>query len=185
MSFVKKDNKKIAEAYWREYEPFIRKICNSKLSSHQDYVDDCVQDVFTALIEALNNGTVITNPRSWFLRVTNNKICDIYSKAKKESIVSSYNDEVFDEDRLAYDNIEINLSAIDENKIKEVEDFIMSSLSKEEIDLLNDKYNRKISILKMARKRNTNKDVIYQRLSRLKKKIQTLINTYLESQSIQ
>lgn len=39
----------LTESLWREYEPYIRKLCNYKLNSHREYIDDCVQDVFTAL----------------------------------------------------------------------------------------------------------------------------------------
>lgn len=45
---------------WLEYEPYIRKLCNYKLKSMPDYIDDCVQDVFLALNETIKRGIVIT-----------------------------------------------------------------------------------------------------------------------------
>lgn len=69
---------------WREYEPYIRKLCNFKLSSHIEYVDDCVQDVFTALLEEMYRGTTIKKPKSWLTTVTNNMIKDIYEHSKRD-----------------------------------------------------------------------------------------------------
>ena len=78
-------NKKIVNELWQEHEPYIRKLCTYKLKSLPDYVDDCVQDVFLDLSDAMNKGKVIEYPKAWLTKVANNKIKDIYAQAKKES----------------------------------------------------------------------------------------------------
>ena len=78
-------NKKIVNKLWQEHEPYIRKLCTYKLKSLPDYVDDCVQDVFLDLSDALDKGKTIEYPKAWLTKVVNNKIKDIYTQAKKES----------------------------------------------------------------------------------------------------
>lgn len=72
---------RLTESLWREYEPYIRKLCNYKLNSHREYIDDCVQDVFTALVEAIHKGAKIEYPKAWLTTVANNMIKDIYEQA--------------------------------------------------------------------------------------------------------
>ncbi|MDD6021933.1 MAG: sigma-70 family RNA polymerase sigma factor [Oscillospiraceae bacterium] len=65
-------NKKIVNELWQEHEPYIRKLCTYKLKSLPDYVDDCIQDVFLALSDALHKGKVIEYPKAWLTKVANN-----------------------------------------------------------------------------------------------------------------
>lgn len=46
-------------------------------------VDDCVQEKFKALAAAMRSGTAIEHPKTWLSTVANNKIKDLYKKAKK------------------------------------------------------------------------------------------------------
>lgn len=78
-------NKKIVNKLWQEHEPYIRKLCTYKLKSLPNYVDDCVQDVFLDLSDAINKGKVIEYPKAWLTKVANNKIKDIYAQAKNEA----------------------------------------------------------------------------------------------------
>lgn len=80
-----KQNKDAVSELWRQYEPYIRKLCCYKLKSLPNYIDDCVQDVFLDLSETLSSGKTIEYPKAWLTTVTNNKIKDIYSEAKNTS----------------------------------------------------------------------------------------------------
>ena len=82
------DNKKLKKQIydiWAEHEPYIRKLCTYKLKSLPNYVDDCVQDVFLDLSDAINKGKVIEYPKAWLTKVANNKIKDIYNQAKRDA----------------------------------------------------------------------------------------------------
>ena len=91
-------NKKLIEKMWQEYEPYIRKLCNFKLKSLPYYIDDCIQDVFLDLSDALNSGKKIEYPKAWLSKVANNKIKDIYTLAKKENekLVTTHYGVVYD-----------------------------------------------------------------------------------------
>ena len=76
-------NKKMVTELWQEHEPYIRRLCTYKLKSLPDYVDDCIQDVFLYLSDAINKGKTIEYPKAWLTKVANNKIKDILHKPKK------------------------------------------------------------------------------------------------------
>ncbi len=67
--------------------PIIHKksFCRFQLKDSPDYVEDCVQDVFMALLEAKRAGTEIHNPKAWLTSVANNKIKNEYKNRKRES----------------------------------------------------------------------------------------------------
>lgn len=80
-----KNNKKAVNDLWHEFEPYIRKLCEYKLQSLPNHIDDCVQEVFLDLADALHKGKKIEYPKAWLTKVANNKIKDIYSQAKKDA----------------------------------------------------------------------------------------------------
>lgn len=59
---------------WHLYREYIISFCKFKLKDTPDYVEDCVQDVFMALLEAKRSGTEIKSPKAWLTTVANNKI---------------------------------------------------------------------------------------------------------------
>ena len=63
---------------WHLYREYIKSFCNFQLKDCPDCVEDCVQDVFMALLEARRAGKEIKNPKAWLTRVANNKIIDEY-----------------------------------------------------------------------------------------------------------
>lgn len=69
-----KNNKKAVNDLWHEFEPYIRKLCEYKLQSLPNHIDDCVQEVFLDLTDALHKGKKIEYPKAWLTKVANNKI---------------------------------------------------------------------------------------------------------------
>ena len=59
---------------WHLYREYIISFCKFKLKDTPDYVEDCVQDVFMALLEAKRSGAEIKSPKAWLTTVANNKI---------------------------------------------------------------------------------------------------------------
>ena len=84
--FMKLKNRK-TDKIWTEHESYIRRLCSYKLESRPEYIDDCVQEIFLALSEALHNEKRIDCPKAWLTKVAYNKISDIYEKIKKEIII--------------------------------------------------------------------------------------------------
>lgn len=171
-------NKKIVNELWQEHEPYIRKLCTYKLKSLPDYVDDCVQDVFLDLSDALDKGKTIEYPKEWLTKVVNNKIKDIYTQAKKESEkIVPLESENFDSSYYGVVNDEY--FTIEDEQIPVLKEKVINMLDDKEQQLLYDRYTLKKSISVIANEHNTTENNIYQKLFRLKEKTKMLIEKVL------
>ena len=171
-------NKKIVNELWQEHEPYIRKLCTYKLKSLPDYVDDCVQDVFLDLSDALDKGKTIEYPKAWLTKVANNKIKDIYAQAKKEAekIVPFESENL---DSSYYGVVNDEYFTIEEEQIPVLKGKVINMLDDKEQQLLYDRYTLKKSITIIAKEHNTTENNIYQKLFRLKQKTKMLIEKVL------
>lgn len=177
------DKNEYAQRAWLECEPYIRRLCEFKLKSRPDRVDDCVSEVFLDYALALENGKNIENPKAWLTRVAANKIKDIYSQSRREAAritsleeqteESAYTKDVFDE-----------AFYISDEKLHEFKGRILSLLTESERKLLSDRYSLKKSVSQIASECATSENNIYQRLFRLRIKTKMLIDKVLtESES--
>ena len=162
-------NKKTVNELWQEHEPYIRKLCTYKLKSLPNYVDDCVQDVFLDLSDAINKGKVIEYPKAWLTKVANNKIKDIYAQAKNEAekIVSFESENL---DSSYYGVVNDEYFTIEEEQIPVLKEKVINMLDDKEQQLLYDRYTLNKSISVIAKEHNTTENNIYQKLFRLKQK---------------
>lgn len=171
-------NKKIVNELWQEHEPYIRKLCTYKLKSLPDYVDDCVQDVFLDLSDALDKGKTIEYPKAWLTKVVNNKIKDIYTQAKKESEkIVPLESENFDSSY--YGIVNDVYFTIEDEQIPVLKEKVINMLDDKEQQLLYDRYTLNKSISVIAKEYNTTENNIYQKLFRLKQKTKMLIEKVL------
>ena len=74
-----------AQTIWAANEPYIRRICAYKLSSHPHEVEDAVQEIALAFFEAVQKGTQIRDPKKWLTVVTSNIIKDCYQQIASET----------------------------------------------------------------------------------------------------
>lgn len=173
------ENDKHINGLWQDYEPYIRLLCTRKLKNLPDYIDDCIQDIFVALSDALSKGITIQYPKAWLTRVANNKINDAYNKAKKEREKHiSFEDINFENN--AYNAVYDDYFAVGEEDICALSDRVLSMLDEKERRLLNDRYKLKKSISVIAEEQGTTENNIYQKLFRLKQKAQMLIKKVLD-----
>lgn len=171
-------NKKIVNELWQDHEPYIRKLCTYKLKSLPDYVDDCVQDVFFDLSDAINKGKTIEYPKAWLTKVANNKIKDIYAQAKKEAEkIVPLESENFDSSYYGVVNDEY--FTIEEEQIPVLKEKVINMLDDKEQQLLYDRYTLNKAIPIIAKEHNTTENNIYQKLFRLKQKTKMLIEKVL------
>lgn len=173
---MKRTTRKRIDALWHEHEPYIRKLCRYKLSSMPDCIDDCVQDVFLDLTAALKDGKSINNPKAWLTVVTNNKIKDLYSKAKKEADIfvelSAESEKTGSEDEYF---------PVSDEELLSVKGRVLSQLSSTEQELLKCRYVLRKSVSEIAQASCTTENNIYQRLFRLRVKVKMLIEKELKS----
>lgn len=174
------ENKKTANDLWLEYGPYIRDLCKHLLKGSPDCADDCVQEVFLALTEALGQGKAIVYPKTWLNKVAHNIVKDVYRKAKKDAErlvpLDAYTD-VDDAD------IRIVLDEdfwVEDEQIAEMKEQVISMLNEEERQLLYARYFRKENIAQIAKEQNTTENNVYQKLFRLKHKTIMLIKRVAE-----
>lgn len=173
-----KNNKKAVNDLWHEFEPYIRKLCEYKLQSLPNHIDDCVQEVFLALSDAMHKGKVIEYPKAWLTKVANNKIKDLYSQAKKEAEnIVPFESENFDSSYYGVVNDEY--FTIEDEQIPVLKEKVINMLDDKEQQLLYDRYTLKKSISIIAKEHNTTENNIYQKLFRLKQKTKMLIEKVL------
>lgn len=178
----KKKLKKQIYDIWTELEPYIRRLCTYKLKSLPDYVDDCVQDVFLDLSDAINKGKTIEYPKAWLTKVANNKIKDIYTQAKKDAerlipldsqnLDNTYSGVIYDE-----------YFTIKDEEIPVLKEKVINMLDDNEQQLLYDRYTLKKAISIIAKEHNTTENNIYQKLFRLKQKTKMLIENVLNEKN--
>ena len=133
------------------------------------------------MVEALHKGVTIEYPKTWLTSVANNKIKDIYGKAKKtsENIISLSDREMIDEQHFSEDLFD-EYGNISEEQILQIKDEIIQKLDESEQLLLYERFELRISISDIAKKYNTTENNIYQRLFRLKSKTKKLIKEYFK-----
>lgn len=173
-----KHKKTIADELWQEHEPYIRKLCSYKLKSLPEYIDDCIQDVFLDLSDALDKGKTIEYPKAWLTKVANNKIKDIYTQAKKDAERLIYIDsQNFDNTYcgVVYDEY----FQIEDEQILILKEKVVNMLDDKERQLLYDRYTLKKTIPVIANEQKTTENNIYQKLFRLKQKTKMLIEKVL------
>lgn len=165
--------KRNCEELWRLYEPYIRKLCEYKLNSRPEYIDDCVQEVFLAL--AAETGE-IEYPKAWLTKVAQNKIKDIYERASREQKLfvplengenSGYEDEI----------------TVSDERLEEVKAVVLGELTETERQLLKEYYTDRLKIKQIAKMHGTTESNIKQQLFRLRKKVVYLTRRHLAQET--
>ncbi len=164
---------KLAHELWVEYGPGIRRLCNTKLSSYPQEAEDVFQDVYLALITALNEGRVIRNKRGWLYGVANRLISKKYEELKdRRKKYISLNDSYYCH-RLSYE-IDMLEPDIDDERIEQARKEIEDNLSVEENELLDLFYKKGITHRKIARKFKTTENAVKQKSYRLRKNVKVM-----------
>lgn len=160
-------NKTTAEKLWCEHEPYIRKFCEYKLQSMPDYIDDCVQEVFLALLNALNDEKEIAYPKAYLTKIALNKINNIYkAEEKRKKTIVSLED--------INDATDFDFSVTEEISEEETEkhlEEILSALTDNEKKLIEDFYIKKFRQKELAKKMNISENALRQQIFRLRRKV--------------
>ncbi len=165
---------------YSKYEPYIRSLCEYKLENSPGYIDDCIQDVFLDLYDALKKEKEITYYKAWLSKVANNKIKDIYTQINRDSdkIIPIEIEKI---ENLYTNSIEEEVFWKEKEKhLAECKKKILEDFNFDEQKLLKNRYKFKKSISQIAKEEKTTENNIYQRLFRLRVKAKMLIKKYLD-----
>lgn len=183
VTHVKDDITEECEELWRLYGKYIRCFCTNRFGGDTEYIDDCVQEVFTAFIEAKRNGIEIRYPKAWLTTVAYNKVKEFYRKSKAESahIVRVTDGSEFDE-FCTFDNYDF--SVISDLDIEEMKQSVLHQLKKDEQIILNDYYVERMKIKDIAAKYDLSESNVKQKLFRARKDVKYLSQKEMRKRNI-
>lgn len=169
---ILKRKKRVADKIWRENEPFIRRLFEYKLKSMPRYIDDCVQEVFSALMSAMQSDKDIENPRAWLTVVANNKIKDFYelNSREKDILVSLEEADKKGELIIGFE-ADFDADGISEEEIEEMKDLVISQLEPDERKLFKAYYADSKKVREIAEEFGLTESNVKQRLYRMRKNI--------------
>lgn len=164
---------------WNLYKEYIISFCKFKLKDTPDYVEDCVQDVFMALLEARRSGTEIKSPKAWLTTVANNKIKMEYKNRKRES--EHINKIIHYKTTVEIFTLDMHdFSEISDELISEMKDSILNQLKFDEQSIIIGFYVKHMKVKDIAAKHGLSETNVKQKLFRARKKIMHLSNEEIE-----
>ena len=176
-SLKKETPEKLCEQIWKEHEAYIRKFCEYKLQSQKDLVDDCVNDVFLSLLEALKTGTEIAYPKAWLTKVANNKITDIYRNNEKQS----EREVVLNEEAVTETYCDTyNFQKVTDEQIEQIKESVLNELDETDRKLIECYYTKNMKVKEIASQYNITESSVKVRLFRARKTIVYLSKKELE-----
>lgn len=158
---------------WNLYKEYIISFCKFKLKDTPDYVEDCVQDVFMALLEARRSGTEIKSPKAWLTTVANNKIKMEYKNRKRESEHIN---------KIIHYKTTVEIFTLDMHDFSEISDELISEMDEQSIII--DFYVKHMKVKDIAAKHGLSETNVRQKLFRARKKIVHMVKKETEKQKI-
>lgn len=164
---------------WHLYKEYIISFCKFKLKDTPDYVEDYVQDVFMALLEARRSGTEIKSPKAWLTTVANNKIKMEYKNRKRES--EHINKIIHYKTTVEFSTLDMHdFKEVSDELISEMKDSILNQLKFDEQSIIIDFYVKHMKVKNIAIKYNLSEANVKQKLFRARKKIIHLSSEEIE-----
>ena len=176
------DKQELCRTMWLQHSDELKKMCERKLNSCRDEIDDVIADAFYYLCVNVFEGKIHTNTSSWLFVVTNNLIKKKYTEMNKRK----QRHICFDEANIEqYDCYSIDDTLLFEDKVSES---IIDSLNIEIIDILNPAeqqlykyvYKDKLSLREIADKMNLTYGAVKERNHRLSLKIKIMVKEHIE-----
>lgn len=138
-----------------------------------------MQKVYLALIEATGKGQEIQNPKAWLYKTARNLINTEYTAMQKSREIVSLDAESPLADQLSTDP-DYEEERISEEQVEQCFNQVLSSLSREEKDIIEKIYVKNHPIKEVAKEQGRSVNAIQQRLVRLRRKVKKQIHDILD-----
>ncbi|SHI96732.1 RNA polymerase sigma-70 factor, ECF subfamily [Clostridium amylolyticum] len=167
IKYLKKKNEKALDYVINTYGGLIKAIVNKHLYNLGSYHEECINDIFLAIWYGIDKYDEEKGDfKNWMAAITKYK-CIAYKRKYAESIY----DEDLDTIEIKTDNISIEIA---KQELQEEIDSLLDNLKTKDKKLFIEYYIEEKSVKEIASSMNVKDEVIYNRLSRGKKKIRTL-----------
>ena len=183
MKVIDDDKRELCRMMWVQHSDELKKICEYKLSSCRDEIDDVIADAFYYLCLNICEDRIHTNVSSWLFAVTNNLIKKKYAEIgkKKHSHISF--DEMSVEQYDSYISCDSLLfdGTVSDSIIAMFNLVLLDNLNPAERQLYKYVYKDKLRLKEIAEKMNLTYGAVKERNHRLSKKIKIMTKDYIES----
>ncbi|SCJ32487.1 RNA polymerase factor sigma-70 [uncultured Clostridium sp.] len=171
-------DKEALEIFIDDYSTLILKVITYILneSYEKEYIEECYDDVIMIILDKCSGFEYKASFKTWVASIAKNKALDYKRKLKK---YYSYDD--IDE---GYGSVESSEEKyFNNNKISVINE-ALSKLNDDEKRLFIKKYILNNSTVELCNEYKVNENVIYKRISRLKKRVRELINNEYVKESL-
>lgn len=164
---------------WEQCKDGLTRLCEYKLSSHPDEVEDVVADAFYYLCVAVFENRKIDNHKAWLIAVTNNLIKKKYTELNRTKLrhISFYEEDI---DIYEYSDDIFLDTLISDSVIERLSDTIICELSEKEQQLYYYVYKDKLKMKEIAALLAITEVNARQRNYRLSQKLKGMIKAHLE-----
>ncbi len=123
----------LCEELWKQYEPRLRQLCNIKLQSMPDEIDDVISEVFLALCKKVDESGLPNNPQTWLYGTLYKRIAkkykDVYNDRERLIDLAEFENSLPDDTDFVEDFEEQvffeNLDSVCRDKLKDKEKTLM------------------------------------------------------------
>lgn len=168
------------ENIWKESFIGMKHLCEYKLRSCPDEIDDVISEVYLAFISTVHNNKIPENPKAWLYGVANNLIKKKYSQINKQKnmCISMSSPEIDDIELAVFPDLSEEI--VSDDDIVSMADKIFSELSTEEQQILTYFHYENKSIKEIADLIGKRESAVKQKHYRLCLKIRRLIKECIE-----
>ncbi len=181
MEVLENSKRELCKSLWLSNEPRLRRLCEYKLSSHIDEVEDILAETALILWEAILEDKEIKYPDTWLCAVTKNLI----NKKYKELIEEKECKVEFDEEKsetyrlsVGYDYDGFLMTSEDIEKFSEEIDTMLTSDEKKLYDYI---YVDNLKMKEIAVLLSSTESAVKQKNYRLTRKIKRLAKIFSEN----
>lgn len=165
------------ETVWTENEPYIRRICAYKLSSHPDEIEDTVQEIALAYFEAVQKGTEIREPKKWLTVVASNIIKDVYKQISEGTRRLATIDDEAVQSLPAPEEPE----ELPEEVLLQCKSVFLNTLSEDERTLFRLRFVKRMKLKTIAQKMGISEGNVKLRIFRMKRKAKKYVVDWSEN----
>ena len=167
MDQLQKHNEKALLYVIDEYGGLLKAVISKSLFRMQSYQEECMNDVLLAIWDHIDSFQPEKNSfKNWIAAIAKYKAIDYLRKYQKEQMEVSL--ETAECDRIMESKLPV---VADADEISEEMEALLSCLSKRDRDLFLRLYAEEESVAEISQSAKLRKSVIYNRLSRAKKKL--------------
>ena len=158
---------------WKEYNGDIANFFRTRLPEYAD-IEDLVQEVFLALYMKMETGEIIVNVRAWLYKTARNVCSNKLDKLKRSPKVVSIDVDEWQEYEPGEECRDLLFPDISEGQMQEWIAAIWERLEENERVFLDEAYFHPHTVQEIAAKWNMKENTVYQRLRRLRIKVERL-----------